>query len=714
MITGIQGYMNQGEVNPQDTEDVGEPLSQDTPQEESSEPPPPVGVSLRAKLESINLAETMDEKELQELSSQCKLGFDRDLESRDEWETNLGEWTKLALQIKEQKNYPWDKASNVKYPLLSVASMQFNARAYPALVPSTGKLVNGRVIGKDPDGLKAEKAKRISDYMDYQLTDEMEDWEEDMDRLLIMLPIIGTCFKKTYWDSVRKINCSSLILPKNLVVNYWTKTLDTSERVSEMIEVSPRILKERQMSGIYLADVELGQPTVYIDKTASNVPAQDETTPYIFIEQHTYFDMDEDGYAEPYIVTFDRDSGKILRVVARFDNKGIYLDGEGKLQKIRPLQYYTKYSFIPNPEGGFYDLGFGHLLGPLNESVNTLINQLIDAGSLSNLQSGFLGKGIRLKLGETRFQPGEWKTVNATADDLKKQIFPLTFKEPSNVLFQLMGSLITSGKELASVAEIFTGKMPGQNTPATTTMATIEQGMKVFTAVYKRIFRSLTKEYKKLFYLNNTYLNPQTYFAVLDTTIDPSDFDDSNYDVCPAADPGAVTQSERLMKAQGLLELLPLGTIDPMEVTMRVLEAQEQPNWQKLIPGLVETGQPTPKQAPPDPKLMEMQMKGQLEQQKAQVKAQEAEFKSQLAQRDQLFQEKMSGAAAAQDMVIKAQMAKLDEAIAIHKQKIFSAAEEAKLIQAVQHKQVTHVQEMRHADELAQKQKETSVNNATQ
>ena len=225
----------------------------------------------------------------------------------------------------------------------------------------------------------------------------------------------------------------------------------------------------------------------------------------------------------------------------------------------------TENNLGTNPDGSFYDIGFGVLLGPLNESVNTIINQLIDAGHLSSLQGGFLGKGLRLRMGEQRFQPGEWKVVNATGDDLKKQIVPLPVKEPSNVLFELMGSLITSGKELASVAEIFVGKTPGQNTPATTTMATIEQGMKVFTAVYKRIYRSLGEEFTKLFRLNSLYLNPNTYNEVVGMSINPEDFDEEQRKVFPGADPTAVSQTEKLLKAQGLLELLGTGMLDPVE-----------------------------------------------------------------------------------------------------------------------------------------------------
>ena len=188
-------------------------------------------------------------------------------------------------------------------------------------------------------------------------------------------------------------------------------------------------------------------------------PQQDPGTPYEFLEQHRWEDLDGDGYKEPYIITVHKETKKVVRIVANYFESSIKRNTKGEILDIKPETYFTKYSFIPSPDGGFYDIGFGVLLGPLNESVNTLINQLLDSGHLSTLQSGFIGKGLRIRMGDNRFTPGEWKAVNATGVDLKQQIVPLPTREPSAVLFQLMGSLITSGKELASVAEIFVGKM---------------------------------------------------------------------------------------------------------------------------------------------------------------------------------------------------------------------------------------------------------------
>lgn len=661
--------------------------------------------SLRVLLETTNIAETLEKEKLEEISEQVSEGFEYDMRSRSDWEKDLEAWTKLALQVKEEKQYPWRGAANVKYPLLSTAAMQFNARAYPSLVPATGNIVKCEVIGFDKTGQKLDQAKRVSTYMSYQLLHEMDGWEEDMDKLLIMLPIVGTLFKKTYYNSVLEKNVSELVMPKDLVVNYWAKNLENAERVSQIILLNKRQIKERQMSKIYL-DVDLGDPQMHIPENTRATIQYDTTLPYQIIEQHTFLDLDGDGYAEPYVVVFERFTKQILRIAARFDETTIYTNEDGSLQKIDPIQYYTKFSFIPNPDGGFYDIGFGLLLSPINEAVNTTINQLLDSGTLNNLQGGFLGKGLKLKMGDSQWTPGEWKTLNVMADDLRKQVVPLPTKEPSKVLFELMGTLVTSGKELASVAEIFVGKMPGQNTPATTTMATIEQGMKVFTAVYKRIYRALKEEYKKLFTLNRLYMSPEKYTNVLDGEILPDDFDSKSYNICPNADPSTPTQTEKLMKAQGLLELLPIGTLDPLEVTKRVLEAQEQPNIEMVFhPSIRESGQFQP---PPDPKLQEMEMKGQMEERKAALKEQEMMFKMELNQRDQQFKQVMEAQKAAQDMQIKAMEAKLDAAVGIHKQRIFEAAERAKTQQSLVQKEQTHAQSMRQKEEQNKLAKQNS------
>jgi chaperonin GroES len=689
------------------------PAEMETPEDPNSQA---TDNTVARLLASTNLADTMSEDKLEEIGATCKAGFERDLRSREDWERELDEWTDLAMQIRTEKTFPWPKASNVKYPLLSTASMQFAARAYPSLIPSNGKVVQGTVIGKDPTGQKRAKADRVATYMSYQLMHDMHKWEEDMDKLLMMLPIVGTVFKKTFYDANKEKIKSCLIGPKDLVVDYWAHSLEEAERVSEIMAMTPRQLKERQRKGLF-RDVDLGQqPQPQTDNNERTNPfdgAVDETTPYTLIEQHRFLDLDDDGYEEPYVVTFHKESGTVLRIVARFDEDGIE-ERDGKVARITPHHYYTKFSFVPNPDGSFYSLGFGVLLGPINEAVNSLINQLVDAGTLSNMQGGFIGKGLRLKMGEQRFSPGEWKTVNSTGDDLRKNIVALPAKDPSNVLFQLMGSLITSGKELASVAEIFTGKMPGQNTPATTTMATVEQGMKVFTAVYKRIFRSLDEEFKKIYHLNGIYLDPQTEVAVLDEPIGPDDFKDESYDICPAADPSAVSQQEKLMKAQGLIEIMGMapGMLNPIEVVSRVLEAQEQPNWQQLFTQEVQqSGQLPP--PPPDPKMIAMQQKMQADQQMAGLRMEEKQQDMELKQRDAVLQLQMKAAEHAQDMEVEQRKAVMGAASEIQKQRIFQAQAAAQGAQKLSQSEQQHQQKLTQAKELKSSQASANKNSGT-
>lgn len=676
---------------------------------------------LKLKLETIinntkNLAEELDDDTLISIGNDVVEGYETDKASREPWEKDLKTWTELALQISGNKTYPWPNAANIKYPLLATAAMQFAARAYPTLVPSDGKIVKCRVIGFDHDGEKTKRAERISKHMSYQVLEEMEDWEEDMDKLLICLPIAGTCFKKTYWNPNKQRNCSILVLPKTLVVNYFCRRLEEAERITEVLTQTKRKVKELQNQGLYL-DIKLSDPSVgtedptkSINEAFQNTTSEDNTTPYIVLEQHTYLDLDQDGYSEPYIVTVELDSHKVLRIIPRFNGDSVIVDEKSKVISIEATQYYTKYSFIPNPDGGFYDLGFGRLLGPLNNSANTIINQLVDAGSLSNLQSGFIGKGLRIKMGETKFVPGEWKAVNATGDDIKKQIFALPVREPSDVLFKLLDLLLKSGKELASVAEIFVGKMPGQNTPATTTMATIEQGMKVFTSVYKRVYRSLASEFKKIYKLNREYMNNEEYIAVLDEPVQQEDYKGPENDIYPGADPTAVSSQEKQAKIQAVMQLLQLGTIDPMAVTMLYLEAHEIPNPEKLMK------QPQPQ---PDPKMEAIKAKAQVDQQKAQIDMQVAQHKMQLEQATKEQELQMKAAQVQQELEAKKMQAILDAQLAQatqgSKMQMEQQAAQAKMGQQAQQSKLNMVtQAMSHqqtmqqqAEQHKQQQKQT-------
>ena len=558
-------------------------------------------------LMSDNLCNQLTDKELQEIGRVVWDGYDLDEHSRKEWIGKVEEWYKLALQVSTPKTTPWPGAANVKYPLITNAALQYNARAYPALI-NGASIVRGRVLGFDDTGEKTERAIRVGKHMSYQLLEEMEDWEEQMDRLLFALPIIGCMFKKTYYDTNKQINVSEVVYPRELVVNYWATCLEDAPRITHILEMSDNDIHERVASGLY-RDVELEKPTPESEEKAGNEsagiqkPQQDETSPYRVLEQCCWLDLDGDDYKEPYVVTIDATTKEPLRIVARFEEEGIQLNEKSEVVRIDPDHFYTKFSFIPSPDGSFYDIGFGIFLSPINETVNTLINQLLDSGSLNTMQAGFISRGIRIKNGNRPFTLGEWKYVNSAGDDLRKGIVPLPTKEPSNVLFQLLNMMISVGEKISSSTEMMSGQIPGQNTKATVAMAAIDQGMKVFMAIHKRVHRSLAKEYKKLFKLNSLYLAPEKYFMMLDlgqekaAMIGQSDYDTKNIDIAPASDPNIATEEQKMSKVQALFELVQLGTVNSQEVTKRYLDATEQPNINALM-----------EMPPPQPSIEQQQL----------------------------------------------------------------------------------------------------------
>lgn len=585
-------------------------------------------VMFEQALANANLAKNLDENKRKEIASEVIAMYELDELSRKSWLEKNDQWMKLALQTIEGKEFPWRNASNVKFPLLTIAALQFASRAYPALVNSSN-IVKVKVFGKDDTGEKAQQADTISLHMSYQILHEMEGWEEDMDKLVYVLPIIGTCFKKVYFDPIAKINRSELVFPKDLVINYWATNL-ANARKTHRLWLTGNTIREYINDGFYLDEDGVTEPGTLsnlvnnsVDHTNNQViDSSDKYTPRLVLEQHTLLDLDDDGYAEPYIITVDKESGKLLRIGARFRKEDVVFDDKQKIKSIKPCEYFIKYGFLPNPDGGFYNVGFGILLGAVNEALNTLINQLIDSGTLNTLQAGFISKGIRINRGPMGIAPGEWVSVNNFGDDLKKGIFPLPTKEPSAVLFNLLGVLAQTGKEIASVSEVFTGKFPGQNTPASTTSAVIEEGMKVFTSIHKRIHRDLGKEFKLLYKLNKLYLPRRVEFTLPLAGTDASKTNvvgvndyaelplqgeakggESFVSVIPASDPSMINDSQKVLKTQQLLELQGnLRTLNPMEITKVALENIDIANKQALMT-------PPPKEGPSEIelKLMEIQ-----------------------------------------------------------------------------------------------------------
>ena len=569
-----------------------------------------------------NIADLLSERDLKKIGLDTVQEFEADLLSRSAWEKRTEESMKLALQVAEAKSFPWPGASNVKFPLITIAALQYHARAYPVLINGDTP-VRCRVIGDDPTGEKERRAERVENHMSYQVLEEDEDWEEDTDRVLITQPIVGCAFKKTYFHPVLKRNESDYILARDLVVNYWTKSLEYAPRITHVQYMSKNDIYERVARGLFceMSDVRPQAPIPTGLKAAQNkaqgmeAPQSiDSSTPYEILEQHKNIDFDQDGYAEPYIVWVRRDTKQVLRIVARFFNNSVETNKDGKVLKIKAEQYFTKFPFIPSPDGGFYDLGFGSLLGPLNQSIDTIINQLVDAGTMANTAGGFLSRGIKIRGGNTNFAPLEWKHVDTTGDDLRKGIVPLPVREPSQVLFTLLGMLINYGERIGGSVDILVGQNPGQNTAAETTRTMAEQGMKIFTGIFKRTYRSLKEEYRKLYRLNQLYLDDDVDFQSDkgEFNISASDYDGPVSDVRPSADPNIVSDTQKMAQAQAMLQLATSTPgVNIREAQVLYAKAWKVADLEKLLPDPKGPNAIPPK---PDPKMQIEQMKAQLKQ----------------------------------------------------------------------------------------------------
>ncbi len=512
-------------------------------------------------IKSPNIAENLSEDLLSGIGLKCKQGFDDDKTSRAPWEEWYAQAMKLALQVKEARTFPWPNASNVKFPLLTIAAMNWHAKAYPALINGES-VVKMRTLGLDPTGAKFKSAGKVSKDLSYQLL-ENSNWEEQTDKSLLVEPIMGTIFKKTVRDNNLKQNCSDLVMPQDLVVNYYTTDINTASRVSHILPATTKNeMQEYILQGLYrktesdsasapgpdaLKDAQ--------DKSQHLIPPPNWESPLFYpVEQCCWFDLDKDGYEEPYTVTFERTTGYIYRIIARYYKTSIsYIStgqkNAGKIYRIEPENYYTKYEFIPSPDGGFYGLGLGLLLGPLNESVNSAINQIFDAGTMKTLGGGFLGRGARIKGGDTTFKPFEWKTVDSSGDDLRKNIVPLQIAEISPILLDLVKFLVNYGERVGGSGDIQMGELPGQNVKAETMSIANENGRLIFNATYKRNWRSMKEEFKKFYKLRQIYLDADLKEDSNFFGITKEDYNFPSNGIIPSADPNITSNTEKRLVA---------------------------------------------------------------------------------------------------------------------------------------------------------------------
>ena len=584
-----------------------------------------------AAVQSPNLCDRFTDADLDRIGDECWTGYTRDESSRATWMKRNEAGMDLALQIQKEKSFPWPNCANVAFPLVTIAAMQFHARAYPAIV-NGDSVVKCAVFGDDPEGKKTAHADRVSTHMSWQLMYQDKCWEDQEDKAILNVSIVGTNFKKSYYSSALRHNVSELVLAKDLVLNYWSKSVESSPRKTHKIPKFRNEVYENVMRGIWRDCLEeswyQGPPanktTVQQagkdNRQGVTPPQPDDTTSLLFLEQHVNLDLDDDGYAEPYIVTFAENSKYVVRIVTRFDSEKaiervVAGPKKGKIIRIEAMEYFTKKTFIPSPDGGIYDIGFGVFLGPLNEAVNSLVNMLLDAGTMQTTAGGFLARGAKIRGGTYTVAPFEWKRVDSTGDDLRKSIFPLPVNAPSDVLFQLLSLLINYTSRVSGTTDITVGENPGQNTPAQTTQTMVEMGQKIYTAIFKRIWRSSKEEFQKLFKLNGMFLPldvPQPGGATR------SDYTGSPDEISPVADPNVTSDSMRLQLAGALKQAAATTPgYDHDAVEMRWLKALRIDGPEQVFPGT--KGQPPAK----DPKLVieETKIQGRLKEREMIVQA---------------------------------------------------------------------------------------------
>lgn len=549
-------------------------------------------------LNSPNIAKHLRQEFLDSLGRCVIDGYRADQASRVQWTQRMSEALKLAQQVVEEKSFPWAGCSNIKFPLVTIAALQFLSRV--SILSKGRRIVKCDVVGMDPDGKKADRANRISGHLSYQLVEQSETWQDDDEKAKMAASIVGCAFKKTYFDAVGGVNVSEYVPASRLVVDYYTKDIDKAYRVTHEIFMSHNDLRERARRGIFL-EADSNRSSLSTDNLLQQTadqsqgitpPGEDSVDITLVLEQLCWMDLDGDDYEEPYVVSVKADSGQVLRIVARFFDTGdVHRKNDGSIRKLEadmvkagddseallkykqeidrlrnakdnlilridPTKYFTKIPFIPNPDGGFYDLGLGTLLAPLNASVNTIVNQLVDSGTMQNTAGGFLGRGVKMKGGSTSFAPFEWKPVDSTGDDLRKNIMPMPVNAPSEVLFRLLELLINYGERISGSTDIMSGVNPGQNTPAETSRNTVEQGMMIFSGIYARMYRAFRRELQKLVNLNAMYLEDQVDYTELTTgqgaMIARDDYTAGKFTVKPAADPEAVSKSQQQQRAMAV------------------------------------------------------------------------------------------------------------------------------------------------------------------
>ena len=533
----------------------------------------------------VNLAEVLDSSSLNTLASELLDAFEQDKDSRKDW---LDVFTKGLdlLGIKtEEREEPFPGATGVNHPLLSEAVTQFQAQAYKELLPAGGP-IKTRVMGNEsPETM--DQSQRVKEFMNYQITEVMKEYDPEMDSLLFYLPLAGSAFKKVYYDNLLGRATSRLVKAEDLVVAYETTDLETSPRFTHVMSMTGNDLKKLQMNGTY-RDIDIGESGIdleyneakeKIDELQGISPPIADYEEYSVIELHVNLelpDIDDYGFAVPYVVTILEDRNEILSIRRNWEQ------GDELFNK---KEYFVHYKFLPGL--GFYGFGLIHMIGGLTKSATSILRQLIDAGTLSNLPAGFKARGMRVQGEDEPLRPGEFRDVDVPGGTIRDALMPLPYKEPSSVLAQLLSVIIESGRRFASIADMQVGDIGSQQLPVGTTVAMLERGTKVMSAIHKRLHFAQKKEFRLLASIFSKSLPPVYPYDVPGATreIKAADFDD-RVDIIPVSDPNIFSMAQRVMLAQQELQMAQAAPQihDLREAYKRMYEALEVKNIDAILP----------------------------------------------------------------------------------------------------------------------------------
>ena len=531
-----------------------------------------------------NLAEELPEQEINLIGKELVRAYEDDKSSRKNWEDQYSKGLRMLGVVVEDRQDPFPGASGVHHPLLAEAATQFQARAIAEIFPAGGP-VKTQVIGKVTDK-KLDQSQRVQDFMNFQITQEIPDYFNELDQMLFYLALAGSAFKKVYFDNTLDRICSKFVPAEEFVISMENTDLETAERYTQVMKLTRNDIRKHQVSGYY-KDIPLSSSETspgsndgdMVDQTLQRLEGMTPSMAdkiHTVLEVHTNLDLGEDKneLALPYIVTIDLDSQKVLSIRRNWKE-------EDSLRRKRT--YFIHYKYLPGL--GFYGFGLIQMIGGLQHASTGALRALLDSAAFANLNGGFRAKGARIEGGDITVSPGEWVEVEAYGDDLRKSFIPLPFKEPSPTLLQLLGVLTESGRRFASIADAMIGDSAGSG-PVGTTIALIEQGSKVYSAIHKRIHQAQGREFKLIYELNGEYLDEEYSFEVIgeNKKIRRKDFT-ASISVVPVSDPNIFSQAQRIALAQTGMQLAQSSPdiIDVKEATRRFLQALNIPDYMDLM-----------------------------------------------------------------------------------------------------------------------------------